>query len=388
MAMSQLGKGLFDGAEDEDQSVLAPPKRSLASRAVRGAGGVLGAVSKGLGRISAGEDDPNLSSDENARARRRAMMMGGLATLAENNRPGGNRGIGAFAEGAMLGQKVGDQGRQGAHRQNAMARMQEMFGEGTPTPEQLQSMMVQLLIAGDNEGAKALAEVIKASSGSIPNLGVLDLGATKLLYNQRSGEPVREYGATEDLQSRDVGNAIQYFNPSDPSRVVFSVPKGMNPDQAAQLQMQNQATLSGQWQQVTQNAQAIAQAYSTFRAADNSISGDQTRAIALAKMIHPAVRTNEEALEAISGSGLMGTAISRFRRVFSGEGQLDDQTRAELASQAERIYRSTRDHVSSALMPSYRARARAAGIPLTIFIDPFAQTDGGGGQFNDLIPRQ
>lgn len=120
-----------------------------------------GRIGRALGMVFGGQDDPNLSAQQNEQARRQAMLMAGLGILGSDA-----SGLKAIAQGAMVGQQMGMAGRQqmgqDAARQQRQERLRAAIGNGQIDRDTLQKLMVEAIIAGDTEASGDLSEVIKS----------------------------------------------------------------------------------------------------------------------------------------------------------------------------------------------------------------------------------
>lgn len=135
-----------------------------------------GAVGPALGQMFGGMDDPNLSAEENQRARRQALLMAGFTGMgASTGAPGGpapsfGQVIGQMG---MAGQQVGMGERQRIMEQNALKaqqdavaqRMQEiqaMFPEGQPPNiEALRALGIRFAAEGDADSSQAIMRLLE-----------------------------------------------------------------------------------------------------------------------------------------------------------------------------------------------------------------------------------
>lgn len=178
-----------------------------------------------LGSIFGGQDDPNLTPEQNARAKRQAIMQAGLATLAAGP---DSPGLSAIAQGAMVGQQAGGQARQGIAAQDARAKMQQLVANGVDLPA-LRQMFTQAIISGRTQEAVSISEVIKvmenADGGNAGLLEVKGADGQVHLVNRRTGADVRTIAGEQDTQSYDRGDAIVFHARNHPEQVIRVVPK-------------------------------------------------------------------------------------------------------------------------------------------------------------------
>jgi len=111
-----------------------------------------------FGDVFAGPSDPGLSDEQNAAARKDALINAGLMIALSGGQRGFNRPtlLAALAEGAMFGRETGAASRQG-----------EMLGQlAGQDPDvalsQLRQMFTQALATGDSDGARSIATVIQS----------------------------------------------------------------------------------------------------------------------------------------------------------------------------------------------------------------------------------
>lgn len=160
----------------------APPPERQPTR------GRMGPIADALGVAFGGMDDPRLGAEQNERARKQAMLMAGLATLASDQ-----TGLKAIAQGALAGQQFGMQGREGIVGQQAEAakvqqreQLKQLVSSGEVTPDLLRSMFAQSIASGDIDAARSLAEVLKSMGGSQSSLPSLQV---KEGVNPATGKP-------------------------------------------------------------------------------------------------------------------------------------------------------------------------------------------------------
>lgn len=124
-----------------------------------------------LARLFAGPEQQGLSQQQNDEARKQALIQAGLATILASSR-GGHGPLQAMALGALSGQQGGAQARQGYAQQNQLgaeqkkkqehqARIAKLIEGGEVDTPMMRRMFVESLKAGDIDGAKSLAEVLK-----------------------------------------------------------------------------------------------------------------------------------------------------------------------------------------------------------------------------------
>lgn len=150
-----------------------------------------------LGQLFAGVNDPRLSDEQNAAARRQAMMMAGIGMMGTT----GNLGE-QLAAGVMTGQQAGQAARGREISQEQSAEMRELLGSGVVDEPMLRTLFARSIANGDIEIARALSEVLKSMGGidgQQRNVWATESvmgenGQPKtIMYNRATGE-VRETG--------------------------------------------------------------------------------------------------------------------------------------------------------------------------------------------------
>lgn len=149
----------------------APPVQQLqhqtlpvASQAPQNATG--GGVGGAMGSIFGGMDDPRLTPEQNAEARRQAMLQAGLAILASPE-----SGLRAIAEGGLFGQQAGAQAREVQYGRTQQERIQNALNDPeilallTPGQRKLAAMLPP------EDVTKLIASVVMAGPGETKNIG-------------------------------------------------------------------------------------------------------------------------------------------------------------------------------------------------------------------------
>jgi hypothetical protein len=138
-----LRRGLLQGAAPGLPGVLQAPQQPP-QQAQGPVPGVLrraaGAAGNAAGRLFGGPDDPNLSPEQNAAARKQAMMQAGLSMMAAGGPSYVPRNFGQIAAmGAMHGQQAGGQARQQAY----LATQEERLAQALQDPVIMQKLTPQ-----------------------------------------------------------------------------------------------------------------------------------------------------------------------------------------------------------------------------------------------------
>jgi hypothetical protein len=201
--------------------------RALAARASEGAQGGPGAAPEGPGgfrgglqRIFSGVDDPRLTPEQNAEARKTALILGGLQTMVAANQPGARAGS-SLAQGIAAGQQAGASARSGLYDKNQQARVQAFLSDPEMTaqlglnPQQVAALQVMNpLQAAEQISALAFAKQpapFAVAAGS----GVFDPSTGGIVETQ----PAKPETLPSDLRTAMALNGIQDINQATPGEI-------------------------------------------------------------------------------------------------------------------------------------------------------------------------
>jgi hypothetical protein len=165
-------QGLFAGAE-ELPGVLGDPPRHSASQGM-------------LASIFAGADDPRLSAEQNAAARKQSLIRAGIATILAGSNRNGNI-LSALATGALAGSGARQQISQGTVQSNMQQELAQLAQSGALTPDVMKQLFQRAVATGNAGLATAIVGMMNATQpdeapdiySSIGDRGVL---------NKRTGE--------------------------------------------------------------------------------------------------------------------------------------------------------------------------------------------------------
>lgn len=123
-----VGPGMLMGRPTPPPGLLSP---SVAPPAPRGAPAAQGGGLRGfLGDITSGADDPNLTPEQNQRARRMGSLKAGLSIIAGANRePGTGHPLANLAAGLLAGQGAGEEFRANLFTQARQVAADKQSGE-------------------------------------------------------------------------------------------------------------------------------------------------------------------------------------------------------------------------------------------------------------------
>jgi hypothetical protein len=377
------------------QGLLGPEgegEQGLLARRPSRLGAILAGTGHGLAQVFGGFDDPGLSGEQNARARKQALLQAGLATMMAS---GQGQGLPAsLATGAMQGQQVSGQAQAMAGRQNTMQQLQQVFGNGTPDKDQLQQLMVQLLLQGDSEGAKAISEVLKSIGGDAAKLMPVNVGDKIILVDPFTGEPRREYDLAEgsaELERVDLGDRVIWHPKGRPDQVLMSLPKGTSPDARAQVTFQRESELANQWYTQNRDSFEIAEAYQRLRsgATQTNVPGDLAILYNYMRMINPNMRLNENQVATVETAGGVPDRIrTLYNHTLRGSERLPEGTRREILSSAEALAQGQNESLRRGAT-HFTGRARQVGIdPSRVVRNPFDGLIGSPGPTRERAPVQ
>jgi len=205
-------------------------------------------LANGFGEVFTGQNDPRLSADQNAAARKQAMLQSGLAMLlASRGGPDGRRPdlASIIAQGALAGQDTGYAARAQAFQiaqvqaaQQAMQARQNAVQQllaNTP-PDKLAFAAGALAQRGWLDEAKAVAGLAKDLTPNVPGVQQVRIGDEVLLVDSISGDVKATFKGQAELEDRIVGNKRIFSPKGKPNVVVFSEPAAAQPRASGQPQ--------------------------------------------------------------------------------------------------------------------------------------------------------
>ena len=134
----------------------APAPQATPPVQPQGGGGIGGT----LGQIFGGVDDPNLTPEQNQQARRMALIQAGLATLASQQ-----SGLGAVAEGGLVGQQAGAQARQAIYGRTQQERIANALQDPAIMAKLTPEQQAWVRVAPADEVIKVFKEVLFPAPG-------------------------------------------------------------------------------------------------------------------------------------------------------------------------------------------------------------------------------
>jgi hypothetical protein len=182
--------------------------------------GILGALSQ----VFAGQDDPSLSPEQNAAARKRALIQAGLSTII--NSSNGN-GLAAIAAGAGTGQQAREQ-YNNEFAQKAQRDQLASLLQGGITPESLRALYSYAIQTGNAALAKEAFDMIQQLTSVKPHFSLGGPGNT-VPFDQNTGQFGTPLDTPPELVSQDLGNRIVWYPKGHPDRIVHSETKAKIP---------------------------------------------------------------------------------------------------------------------------------------------------------------
>jgi murein DD-endopeptidase MepM/ murein hydrolase activator NlpD len=218
-------------------------------------------------RLFAGPDNPQLSREQNVAAGQQAMVQAGLYTLAQG---GDAPGLSGIAQGILHGQQVG-QAVQSQYVQQARTRALGVMMSGAGGAnhvDRLRGSFNTLLALGDTEGARAVGMVLQSELAAQPNRDPVALSPGGRLVDPQTGQVVATAPErTPEYANRVVAGVRQYFDPRDPSRVVYEAPAGEDPAIAQERLFRRENTLADDYTRATEKSRQ------TYDSIANALSG-------------------------------------------------------------------------------------------------------------------
>lgn len=362
-----------------DPQLRLPPPPLLGPQSQQ-AGGVGGA----LGRALSGADDPRLSAEQNAEARRNAFINAGLATLA--NGGGGARGFQRVAGAMLASRQIGLQERAQMLQESMAARQQgyEMQQEeavrqfrgqvmdnfNIEDPTERARAMSLMLENNDFEGANTLLEFEKA----FPKQEVAKAGDNVIgVFNPRTGEITKIEGLPEPPKDTQIVTEGRYIRLMDKQtgEVISKIDTwgdGLSPEQQARMANENAdriftraSTLRDDWRA---DAGAFAAAIQDGVAAlqgPADAANDQALITAFNKLLDAdSVVREGEYNRALEIGGTLAR-LQGLKNKWFGKGELPEEVRQTVRQEMQRLLQVRRDNLRE-INNFYGSTAQAFGV--------------------------
>jgi hypothetical protein len=347
-------------------------------------------IKSALGQTFGGVDDPNLSPEQNAAARRQALLQGGIAALLASRgqqRPGL---AAVIAQGAATGQQVGGMARLDIAQQNALqaqaqrkAQLAQLIRSGMP-PEQL---IRELLAQGDSQGANAVIGMMNASRPEKP-AGFMSVG-DGVVFDPNSKTFIRDPNAKPDVGKPSTA-VHEGMNNGKPELFRFGAdgkpewlgiappPKptgGGTGRQEEAADFTQTMGLKNGFRAETTNASKVATQLKRARVAGKGAIGDQTLIAALQSMVDPLGSIREGDVQRLGGAGGLSEKAQFYYNRIGKKGELPTEIRRQLVDEIEAIADEEREGVNGTL-EQYRELAKQFKLdPDRLFSDPFKGLD-------------
>lgn len=340
-----------------------------------------------LSQLFAGPDDPNLTPEQNERARNQALMQAGIAGLQASGPSPVPVGFGqVLAQMAGTGQQVAAgeraQAAEAEQRQQMMAAL-----DGELDADQIRRLMLQRVIEGDPQGAQALSSVLSSLSGEEARGITIDVGDSIQLVNPFTGEQIGAYAKNlpeeeQELEKTDLGDVVLFHPRGRPDMVVYQYQKGITPEAQAQQVFQRGQSVFQNYLVETAGYRDIADAFDQFQGTIGTtgrgdIPSDVAALQAVIRVFNPRARMPRqgEALDVEQAGGMPDALVALINRTLLGGERITPTTRIQLAQAVNRVMESQRRR-ARVIGDQYRTRALREGLnPEGLIMDPFERLE-------------
>lgn len=326
--------------------------------------GLLGRISRPLGLLFGGQPSAGLSAEQNSEAARMARLQAGLQMLAASQGQVGGPAphlAQILAMGAQTGQMAGGQARAQMGMQAAQERLQAVLSNpaARANPQAMQSLVFDLLMAGDSQGAKIVADMIQAAA--MPE---------RRLHFERDSE-------TGEVIAFDPTTGAEVSRTARSAEGIAAVGSRRELE-ASGVRFGQEGEIAREFRTETERHQLLADNFGTILAAaqDPSGAGDIALITSFMKMLDPMSTVREgEYATAENAGGVPDRVRNLWNRFVDGEALAPD-ARADLVSRARRIADGQRRSFNG-IAERYRARARGYGLnPDNVVYDYYAPVFG------------
>lgn len=385
--LPQVGSfGLLDAPRSSQAAPPAPSPPPMPPSAPQGnGGGFLGKVGDAVGQVFGGADDPRLSGEQNAMARKQAMIQAGLATMGAAGQ--GMDAFGAIAAGGMAGQEAGMGLRERAYAMTSQERLTKALQD--PRLMSLFNEQEQMLLA-----VLPPADAVKMIQAKLQPKDQIAVADGTQIYDPTTRTMVYENKADpkDEPLPAELRAAIWGMN-MDPETLTPEDRK-IAMEEYAKLKKAGASnttimtprqefadvnTLAGEYRRDIATHQIVAEAYGVIRAiAQNpSAASDIALVYQFMKMQDPGSTVREgEYAKAEDARGVPETVRNLYNKLTTGEFLTAGQ-RADFVNQARKIAQ-TRQVMLQPTMKRYRMRAGLVGmVPEMVVFDPFIDVDPG-----------
>lgn len=260
-----------------------------------------------------------------------------------------------------------------APRREVFATETGDYTQATPGVAPTYSINMQALpalAALGPEGIAAASELAKFQQIFKPETVTLKPG--ERVIEKGTGKIVAEVPQTPDRI--DLGTHIAFVDPSNPMRVIGTMPKGKDADKITSQELQVGQQFASQAQPFIQ----IGQAYKKIEVAAKNPSGagDISLIFGYMKLLDPGsvVREGEFATAQNAGS-IPESIIAAYNRALNGE-RLAPKVREDFVNQAKNLVASQQEIFNQTLKPRFDSIVGSAGLnSKNVMFDPFAGID-------------
>jgi len=188
--MPQVNPALLEGYSGPQGLMDPTPPATTGTTPLQAAprGGFRGA----LDSLTSGQDDPRLSPEQNAIARKQATIQAGLAMMAAAGQPGATAGS-SIAQGLMQGQGVGGDARAQAYGMTQQERLTQALQDPTITSKLSPQQLAMIRMMPPEQAAKVLSELAFATPQESkvlgPNAVLVGPNGEQIASNLQEPEP-------------------------------------------------------------------------------------------------------------------------------------------------------------------------------------------------------
>lgn len=344
------------------------------------------ALGSGLSTVFAGAADPRLSKEENDRARKMALIQGGLAMMAASGPSATPVNLAQIlAAGAQTGQAAGAEERERVYMTTQEERIRQALADpallGMLTPEQ--QRLLHLL--PPQEATKLLTELLtaKQDESKVVTAGGALVGPDgKVIYESPREAPELDLPADLKAVLWQAGVDPQTMNPEQRAAALARYEDlkrtggtTINLNTERRQDFADTNALGTQFRQEISEHQQVARGYGRVLAATQnpSAAGDMSLVFAYMKMLDPtsSVREGEQASAQNAGS-IPERVRAAYNKAVSGQ-RFTPEQRADFIAQARRLAEQSQRELQPVLR-RYRDRASAGGVDAGMIVfDPFAE---------------
>lgn len=130
--------------------------------------GLFSNLGRGASGLFGGPVDPRLPPEQQAAARREALITAGLSAIIGSG-PGSTGALPTLAQAALVGRQTGQQAQDRAVQQAGQGQIADLLAQGGVDLPSLRQALIQSARIGDSEGTKTLAAIITSMQAAQPD---------------------------------------------------------------------------------------------------------------------------------------------------------------------------------------------------------------------------